>query len=51
MKATTTHNSELVNYAINGMDNISEGQYACDLHNELFNMDILLLVITMLKNG
>lgn len=37
------HNAELVNYALNGMDNISEGQYACDLHNELFNTDYFII--------
>ena len=40
---TTTHNYELVNYAINGMDNINEGIYACDLHNSLFNMDYFII--------
>lgn len=39
----TTHNTDLVNYAINGMDNISEGQYACDLHHELFNTDYFII--------
>lgn len=43
MKQTKTHNSELVNYALNGMDNINEGQYACDLHNELFNRDYFII--------
>lgn len=39
----TTYNSELVNYALNGMDNVSEGTYACDLHNELFNTDYFII--------
>lgn len=39
----TTHNAELVNYALNGLDNISEGQYACDLHHELFNTDYFII--------
>jgi len=39
----TTHNSELVNYALNGMDNINEGQYACDLHHDLFNTDYFII--------
>lgn len=43
MKQTTTHNSELVQYALDGMDNISEGQYACDLHHELFNTDYFII--------
>ena len=43
MTLATTHNSELVNYALNGMDNISEGTYACDLHHELFNTDYFII--------
>ncbi len=39
----TTHNQDLVNYAINGLDNVSEGTYACDLHNELFNTDYFII--------
>lgn len=39
----TTHNTDLVNYALDGMDNISEGQYACDLHHELFNTDYFII--------
>lgn len=33
----TQTNSELVQYAIDGMANVNEGTYGCDLHNELFN--------------
>jgi hypothetical protein len=40
---TVTHNTDLVNYAIDGLDNISEGVYACDLHNELFNTDYFII--------
>jgi len=43
MNTTTTHNSEIVNYALNGMDNVIEGIYACDLHNELFNTDYFII--------
>lgn len=43
MTQTTTHNAELVNYAIDGMGNVSEGQYACDLHHELFNTDYFII--------
>lgn len=39
----TTHNSDLVSYALNGLDNIQDGQYACDLHNELFNTDYFII--------
>ena len=38
-----THNKYLVNYAIDGMDNVSDGIYACDLHNELFNTDYFII--------
>jgi hypothetical protein len=40
---TQTINSELVQYAIDGMANIQEGQEACDLHNALFNMDYFII--------
>jgi len=40
---TTKHNSELVNYAIDGLSNVNEGVYACDLHNELFNTDYFII--------
>jgi hypothetical protein len=43
MTHTTTHNSELVNYAINGLDNVNEGVYACDLQHELFNTDYFII--------
>lgn len=39
----TTHNPELVQYAIDGLDNVSSGVYACDLHNELFNTDYFII--------
>ena len=35
----TKLNSELINYAIEGLNNVSEGIYACDIHNEIFNTD------------
>jgi len=34
---TTTHNQELVNYALNGMDNINPGTYGCYLQHKIFN--------------
>jgi len=37
------HNSELIDYAINGLSNVKEGIYACDLHNELFNTDYFII--------
>ena len=37
------HNSELVQHAIDNMSNISDGQYACDLHHELFNTDYFII--------
>lgn len=40
---TTTINTEILNHAINGLDNVSEGVYACDLHNELFNTDYFII--------
>lgn len=40
---TTKHNPELVSYAIDGLSNVSEGVYACDLHNELFNTDYFII--------
>lgn len=42
-QATQTHNSELVNYALDGLSNVSAGVYACDLHNELFNTDYFII--------
>jgi hypothetical protein len=39
----TKHNTDLVNYAINGLPNVSEGTYSCDLHNELFNSDYFII--------
>lgn len=43
MKQIQTHNSDLVSYAIDGMANINEGQYAADLHHELFNTDYFII--------
>lgn len=43
MKQTTTHNPEVINYAIDGLNNVSEGIYACDLHNEIFNTDYFII--------
>ena len=40
---TTTHNTDLVNYAIDGLANVSDGVYACDMHNELFNTDYFII--------
>lgn len=40
---TTTHNTELVQYAIDGLENVNEGTYGCDLHNELFNTDYFII--------
>jgi hypothetical protein len=37
------HNTELVSHALEGMNNIQEGQEACDLHHELFNMDYFII--------
>jgi len=39
----TTHNIELVNYAINGLSNVNPGVYGCDLHHELFNTDYFII--------
>ena len=40
----TTHNTELVQYAIDGLSNISEDSvYGCDLHHELFNTDYFII--------
>ena len=40
---TQTHNTDLVNYAIDGLANVSEGIYGYDLHNELFNTDYFII--------
>jgi hypothetical protein len=37
------HNKAIVQYAIDGMDNIGEGQEASDLHHELFNTDYFII--------
>ena len=39
----TTHNADLVQYAIDGLSNVNSGVYACDLHNELFNTDYFII--------
>lgn len=33
----------LVSHALDGLSSISEGQEACDLHHELFNMDYFII--------
>ena len=38
-----THNTELINYAIEGLNNVNAGTYGCDLHNELFNTDYFII--------
>ena len=42
MKQTQTHNSDLVSYAIDGLER-GEGTYGCDLHHELFNTDYFII--------
>jgi len=40
----TKHNSELVQHAIDGLQNISEDSvYGADLHHELFNTDYFII--------
>jgi hypothetical protein len=39
----TTHNPELVQYAIDGLNNVNPGVYASDLHNHLFNTDYFII--------
>ena len=34
---------ELVNYAKDQIDSISDGHYGCDLHNEIFNTDYFII--------
>tara|TARA_R110000868_G_scaffold126602_1_gene333768 strand:- start:626 stop:1015 length:390 start_codon:yes stop_codon:yes gene_type:complete len=39
-----TINKEILNHAINGMDNVSnDSTYGCDLHNKLFNEDYFII--------
>ena len=38
-----THNTDLVNYAINGMDNINDTEPVNELHQKLFNTNYFLL--------
>lgn len=41
---TTTHNTELIQYAIDQLDNITPNRvYGCDLHHELFNTDYFII--------
>jgi hypothetical protein len=43
---TQTHNPELVNYAIDGINNILDNfapVYGCDLHHELFNTEYFII--------
>ena len=41
---STTHNTELIQYAIDGLYNITEGNtYGCDLHHEIFNTDYFII--------
>lgn len=42
MKVTQL-NPELIHYAINGLENVSEDIYGCDLHNSLFNEDYFII--------
>ena len=37
------HNKSIVQYAIDGMDSVSAGTDAADLHNELFNTDYFII--------
>lgn len=39
----TSYNTDLVNYAIDGLDNVNAGTYGCDLHHELFNTDYFII--------
>jgi hypothetical protein len=43
MTTQTRFNTELVNYAINQLDNVSDGIYAADLHSKLFNEDYFII--------
>ncbi len=40
---TLTINSEILDHAINGMDNVSEGTEASELHHKLFNEDYFII--------
>ena len=40
---TTTFNTDIINHAIDNLVNVNEGIYACDLHNDLFNMDYFII--------
>ena len=39
----TKHNTDLINYALQGMDNINEGQECSELHHQLFNTDYFII--------
>jgi len=43
MTNTQQHNAELVQYAIDGMDNISEGYEATEVHHQIFNTDYFII--------
>ena len=43
MNTQTTHNTDILCYAINKLENINEGLYGCDLRNELFNTDYFII--------
>jgi len=43
MKTQEKHIQEIIDHAIMGMENISEGQEAADLHHQLFNMDYFIV--------
>ena len=43
MNTQTTHNTDILCYAINNLENTNEGLYGCDLHNELFNTDYFII--------
>lgn len=43
MAHTNEHNKELVQYALDGLESISEGQESADLHHEIFNTDYFII--------
>jgi len=36
-------NHEIIQHAIDGLENLQEGVYACDLHHELYNTDYFII--------
>jgi hypothetical protein len=40
---TTQFNQEVLSHAIDGLVNIRDSIYGCDLHNELFNTDYFII--------